>query len=80
LIRSPADRPNRRNTEYSIMLTAAPASTNILLTGWPFMQPLRYKAFKWLSSLLRASQILLAVAPSQAVSDPGLRDYVHNVF
>jgi hypothetical protein len=33
LIKSPVERPNRRNTEYGIMLTAAPVSTNILLTG-----------------------------------------------
>jgi hypothetical protein len=33
LIRSPVDHPNRRSTEYDIMLTAAPVSTNILLTG-----------------------------------------------
>jgi hypothetical protein len=37
LIRSPVDHPNQCSTEYGIMLTAAPVSTNILLTGWPFM-------------------------------------------
>jgi hypothetical protein len=33
LIKSLAERPNRRRTEYGIILTAAPVSTNILLTG-----------------------------------------------
>jgi hypothetical protein len=33
LIKSSAERINQRNTEYGIILTAAPVSTNILLTG-----------------------------------------------
>jgi hypothetical protein len=37
LIRSPVEHPNQGSTEYGIMLTAAPVSTNILLTGWPLM-------------------------------------------
>jgi hypothetical protein len=37
LIKSSVERPNRRSTEYGIMLTASPVSTNILLTGWPLM-------------------------------------------
>jgi hypothetical protein len=33
LIKSSVERPNRCNTEYGIILTAALVSTNILLTG-----------------------------------------------
>jgi hypothetical protein len=33
LIKSSAERHNQRSTEYGIILTAAPMSTNILLTG-----------------------------------------------
>jgi hypothetical protein len=33
LIKSSAECPKRRRTEYGIILTVAPVSTNILLTG-----------------------------------------------
>jgi hypothetical protein len=33
LIKSKAKRPNQHSTEYGIILTVAPVSTNILLTG-----------------------------------------------
>src|SRR6185503_4100759 len=48
LIRSTAERPNRRSTEYDIKLTAALVSTNILFTGLPSMRPLRYNPFRCL--------------------------------
>jgi hypothetical protein len=33
LIKYSVEHPNQRNTEYGIILTVAPMSTNILLTG-----------------------------------------------
>src|SRR6185503_17016268 len=48
LIRSAAEQPNRRSTEYGIRLTAALVSTNILFTGLSSMRPLRYNPFRCL--------------------------------
>src|SRR6185295_14951998 len=48
LIRSAAEQPYRRSTEYDIKLTTTPVSTNILFTGLPSMRPLRYNPLRCL--------------------------------